>query len=151
MMNWYTLKGNHSDQKVFASLFYSWRLELASKWALRPESICLPSQKWLLMKRRICSTCPSPLGTAPHPWESNHLRMYSCTWEANSFLLEQSPTEQWGKHFQLTFTNLWAFSADDKLMIFFLFFPVNRIQHFMQIVSWGDNLHEMSNPVFWEK
>ena len=21
----------------------------------------------------------------------------------------------------------------------------------MQIVSWGDNLHEMSNPVFWEK
>ena len=21
----------------------------------------------------------------------------------------------------------------------------------MQIVSWGDNLHEMSYPVFWEK
>ena len=21
----------------------------------------------------------------------------------------------------------------------------------MQIVSWGDNLHEMSNPVFWLK
>ena len=51
----------------------------------------------------------------------------------------------------LTFTTLWALSADDKLMIFFLFFPVNRIWHFMQIVSWGDNLHEMSNPVFWEK
>ena len=33
----------------------------------------------------------------------------------------------------------------------FLFFPVNRIWHFMQIVSWGDNLHEMSNPVFREK
>ena len=27
----------------------------------------------------------------------------------------------------LTFTTLWAFSADDKLMIFFLFFPENRI------------------------
>ena len=27
----------------------------------------------------------------------------------------------------------------------------NRIWHFMQIVSLGDNLHEMSNPVFWEK
>ena len=27
----------------------------------------------------------------------------------------------------LTFTTLWAFSAKDKLMIFFLFFPVNRI------------------------
>ena len=31
--------------------------------------------------------------------------------------------------------------------IFFLFFPGNRIWHFMQI----DNLHEISNPVFWEK
>ena len=51
----------------------------------------------------------------------------------------------------LTFTTLWAFSADDKLMIFFLFFPENWIWHFMQIVSFGDNLHEMSNPVFWEK
>ena len=47
----------------------------------------------------------------------------------------------------LTFTTLWAFSADGKLMIF-LFFPENRIWNFMQIV---DNLHEMSNPVFWEK
>ena len=34
----------------------------------------------------------------------------------------------------LTFTILWAFSADDKLMILFLFFPENRIWHFMQIV-----------------
>ena len=52
---------------------------------------------------------------------------------------------------ELTFTTLWAFSADDRLMIFFLFFPENRIWHFMQIVSLGDNLHEMSYPVFWEK
>ena len=51
----------------------------------------------------------------------------------------------------LAFTTLWAFSADGQLMIFFLFFPENRIWHFMQIVSWGDNLHEMSNPVFWGK
>ena len=53
--------------------------------------------------------------------------------------------------YTLTFTTLWAFSADDKMMLFFLFFPENRIWHFMQIVSLGDNLHEMSNPVFWEK
>ena len=51
----------------------------------------------------------------------------------------------------LTFTTLWAFLADGKLMIFFLFFLENRIWHFMQIVSSGDNLHEISNPVFWEK
>ena len=35
--------------------------------------------------------------------------------------------------------------------IFFLIFLENRIWHFMQIVSKGDNLHEMSNPDFWEK
>ena len=46
---------------------------------------------------------------------------------------------------------LWANSADDKFMIFFLFFfPENRICHFMQIVSTGDNLHEMLN-LFSEK
>ena len=43
-------------------------------------------------------------------------------------------------------------SADDKLMmIFFLFFPENGIWHYMQIVFIGDNLHEMANPVSWEK
>ena len=52
----------------------------------------------------------------------------------------------------LTFTTLWANSADDKLMIlFFLFYPENGIWHFMQIVSTGDNLYEMSNLVFCEK
>ena len=45
---------------------------------------------------------------------------------------------------------LWVkFSADD-IDIFFLFFPENS-GHFMQIVSNGDSLHEMSAPVFWEK
>ena len=51
----------------------------------------------------------------------------------------------------LTLTTLCANSADAKLMIFFLFSPENRIWHFMQIVSNRVNLHEMSNPVFWEK
>ena len=44
-----------------------------------------------------------------------------------------------------------AISADDKLMNFFLFIPRKRIWNFMQIVSTGDNLHEISNPVSWEK
>ena len=35
--------------------------------------------------------------------------------------------------------------------IFFLFFSENRIRHFLQIVSNGDNLHAMSLPVFWGK
>ena len=34
--------------------------------------------------------------------------------------------------------------ADDKLMLFSLIFPENRHSDFMQIVSWGDDLHEMS-------
>ena len=55
--------------------------------------------------------------------------------------------------FFITFTlsTLWANSADDKLVILVLYFPENRIWYFMQIVSSADNLHEMSNPVFWEK
>ena len=32
----------------------------------------------------------------------------------------------------------------------FLFFPENKIWHFMQIVSLGDNLLEMSKPIFRE-
>ena len=35
-----------------------------------------------------------------------------------------------------------------KVKIFFLFFIKNRIWHFMQIVSLGDNLHKVSVPIF---
>ena len=38
--------------------------------------------------------------------------------------------------------------ADNILKYFFVFFPENRLWPFMQIVSTGDNLHEMSNPIF---
>ena len=49
------------------------------------------------------------------------------------------------------FIILCANSADDKLMIFlYFFFQENRLWHFMQIVS-GDNMHEMSKPIFLEK
>ena len=34
---------------------------------------------------------------------------------------------------------------------FFLFFLENKIWHFMQIVSLGDNLHEVSDPIFFRK
>ena len=51
----------------------------------------------------------------------------------------------------LTLSTLGKIFSRRHFEIFFLFFPENRIWHFMQIVSLGDNLHEMSNPVFWEK
>ena len=51
---------------------------------------------------------------------------------------------------RLTVTTLKANSADNKLT-FFLFFPENKLWHFMQIVSWGDNLHEMSKAYFLGK
>ena len=35
--------------------------------------------------------------------------------------------------------------------IFFLFLPESMILHFMQIVSFGDNVHEMPDYIFWEK
>ena len=40
--------------------------------------------------------------------------------------------------------------ADDKSIIF-LFLPENRIWHQVQIVSVGENLHEMPNPIFLKK
>ena len=46
----------------------------------------------------------------------------------------------------LTFITLWANSADDKLMVFFLFYQKIGFD----ISCKGDNLHEMSNPIFWE-
>ena len=47
----------------------------------------------------------------------------------------------------LFLTTLLANSAEDKLMIFLLFFVENRLWHFMQI----DSLHEILSPVYWEK
>ena len=46
-----------------------------------------------------------------------------------------------------------AFSSELVICLddFFLFFPENRTWNFMQIVSIVDNLHEMSNSVFWGK
>ena len=44
----------------------------------------------------------------------------------------------------------WANSAEYRFM-FFLVFPENRLWHFMHIVSWEDNLQEMSKPFFREK
>ena len=45
------------------------------------------------------------------------------------------------------------FSRQHTEIFVFVFCPENRFRHFMQIVSNGDNLNEMSNPVFckgWE-
>ena len=49
----------------------------------------------------------------------------------------------------LMLTMLQADSAGNKLI--FLNFFRNGIWHFMQIVSLGDNLHEVSNPILKEK
>ena len=43
---------------------------------------------------------------------------------------------------------LWANSVDDKLIIFFWLFPGNRLWHFMQIVSLGDNFMKCQSLVF---
>ena len=47
---------------------------------------------------------------------------------------------------------LWVkFTSDDLWEYFSYFFSENWFWYFMQIVSTGDNLHEASEPVFWEK
>ena len=50
----------------------------------------------------------------------------------------------------LTLRMLGKVFSRQHIEIFFLFFLENKIWHFMQIVSNGDNLHEISNPIFWE-
>ena len=49
-----------------------------------------------------------------------------------------------------TLTFLCKLSAKETV-IFFIYFPENRLWHFMQIVSLEDSLHEISKPIFWEK
>ena len=48
----------------------------------------------------------------------------------------------------LTLSTLGKIFSRQHFEIFFLFFPKNRIWHLIQTVFIGDNLHEMSNPVF---
>ena len=45
----------------------------------------------------------------------------------------------------ISITTLWAYSADDKLIVCFLVFPRK------QVLTYGDNLQEMSKPVFYDK
>ena len=48
----------------------------------------------------------------------------------------------------LTFTTLWANSADDKLMIFLFFFAKKYALKFHANCLQRNNLHEMSKPIF---
>ena len=48
----------------------------------------------------------------------------------------------------LTFSTLGKKFSRQYFKVFFLFFPENKLWHFMQIV---DNLHEMSKPFFLGK
>ena len=54
-------------------------------------------------------------------------------------------------HSVLMYSTLGKIFSRHHIEIFFLYFTENSFSHFMQIVSTGDNLHEMSNPIFWEK
>ena len=66
---------------------------------------------------------------------------------------QRHPAHAHGQTRTLAFTNLWANSEYNKSMIVFFFFfsQENRIWHFMQIESIGDNLHGMPKPIFWNK
>ena len=93
----------------------------------------------LLLKKRICSQ-----GKGIFPFRED-----PTSEGVKSILTELLPLQLYP--FRLSFTTLWSNSADNKLMIRLLFFPENRLWYFMQIVSLGDNLHEISKPILWEK
>ena len=81
---------------------------------------------------------------------------------------EKQNRNEWNRYYKILMTpsirmkvsgpqNKLMLSTQSKIFsrrpieIFFLFFPENRSWHFMQIVFTGDNLHEMSKPVFCEE
>ena len=74
----------------------------------------------------------------------------NCPWLRRKANIFRSLISLWGLFIHLLPLSVWVkFSADD-IEICFLFSPQkNRIWHFMQIVSGGDNLHEISNPFFF--
>ena len=74
-------------------------------------------------------------------YELKKTTLYLELWQISSDIINKS------KVTSLTISTLLINSANGKLIVF-LFFLDNRIWDFMQIVSIGDNLHEMSNPVF---
>ena len=49
-----------------------------------------------------------------------------------------------------TYSAMGEFSRQ-QIYIFLFFFPENRIDISCKLSLKGDNLHEMSNPIFWEK
>ena len=56
-----------------------------------------------------------------------------------------------GLKLYLTLSTLGNIFSRQHTEFFFLFLLEKKFLCFMQIFSIGDNLHEMSNPVFWEK
>ena len=67
-------------------------------------------------------------------------------WPAETDQIERTGLGLWG------LTACWVqIAVKNILKYFFLLFPENRLCYFMQIVSLGDNLHEITNPIFWGK
>ena len=71
----------------------------------------------------------------------------------SSFLLNIIQKMLLGTNFALHFnlTTLRADSAGDELVIYFLILPRKQDPTLMQIVSQGENLHEVSHSIFQEK
>ena len=64
---------------------------------------------------------------------------------------ESEETEEKNSHCEASTEYQEHFFSRWQIDVIFLFFRENRIWQFMQIVSLGDNLHELSIPVFSEK
>ena len=116
---------------------------------LNPDMSCLCKQCrsrsvgfWRSQLIWICTVCHSECEIMSTIWikKSDWLKI----WKGCGILIYSA-----GQGFMLNMLgkifSIW------HIEIFFIFFPENRFWHFMHIVSNGDNLHEISNPVFWGK
>ena len=97
---------------------------------------CLPTKQFTWHVKPFSLSLFQKKTTKKKTTKKNKCHMLLCTWL-----------------FWLTFTNLWANSADDNFMIFFSYFlrKENFIFHANCLHRIGDSLHKMSKPVFREK
>ena len=82
----------------------------------------------------------------PSPYETIHIK-----WQALSSVKKKKKKKKKKKNYLVTLSALGKNFSRRHFEIFFLFFPENGLSQIMQNVSFRDTLHEMSEPIFWEK
>ena len=124
-------------------------------WSIKVCSVLIWSDKMSGIDENIkLSEFKIPKGRICYKIPTNHQTNNMQIWGIKDHLLRH-----YNEQFKCRKQMLWGLiicmlgkiCSGKHFEIVFLFFPENKIWHFVHIVSLGDNLHGMSNQVFWEK